>query len=550
MDEDLEALGQSEEELRTTVTRRALLQKGAIGAAALAAGGVFGKTALGGDFFSGGQAASGTFVFATDALTGNFDPAIYASNGDWQVLDCLARGLVYIDYRSPKIYPALARTWSVSKDGRAYTFHLRPGLLFHDGTRVTANDCARTFNRLINPSDPSRPPGTYAIAELGGANVLSAEAIDTLTFRMTLKEPDVGFLNKMAGPNGVILSAASLDKYGAQVGTQLVGAGPFTLAASNPGQSVTMTPFSGYYGGEPFLSDVVIQVMPSPAAAASAMLAGSVTATNILSGGVAIALRKRGFETYHAKPQVDIFLGMNASTPLLRDIRVREAINYAIDRKAVLKSALFGYGELPAGLVPSPELGYAPQLESTATQDMAKAKALLKAAGARGKTVSLICETDSFWPLIGQIVDANLKELGLNVNAEYIDPATLNRRAQDVNAHELVPLRRTGRNPDPDNKFTPLLATGSGPAQYTTANVNLPTQPKLDSMMAAAQRELNDKKRAQDYVALQKYFVQNVMVYSMLAYTAQPVVSAKNVTGFNADASGTFRLYLEKTRLG
>src|SRR6266566_4323836 len=166
---DRETYEQSRRELGLSLTRRDVLIRGAAGMGALAASGAFGEGALAAVRAVGARATvlerakGGALVFAVDALTGNADPGIFATFGDWMAIDCIARGLTHIDYHTTTVKPALARSWEVSKDRRTYRFHLRKGLTFHDGNPVTANDCARSFNRLIHPNDPSRPPGTYAI---------------------------------------------------------------------------------------------------------------------------------------------------------------------------------------------------------------------------------------------------------------------------------------------------------------------------------------------------------------------------------------------------
>src|SRR5712691_9210250 len=211
-------------ELQGLLTRRALLERGAAGVGALSLSGLLAALGESGEA-AAGTARGGTLVFAIDALTGNADPGIFATFGDWMAIDCIARGLTHIDYHTTKVKPALAKAWELSKNQRIYRFHLRKGLTFHDGNPVTAHDCARSFNRLINSHDPSRPPGTYAIAELGGANVQKSRAINDLTFEITLRAPDVAFLARLSNPNGVILSSSAIDKYGKKIGNHLVGAG-------------------------------------------------------------------------------------------------------------------------------------------------------------------------------------------------------------------------------------------------------------------------------------------------------------------------------------
>src|SRR5918997_1314271 len=160
------------------LTRSAFLKLGGTGIAGAGLLGVAGCGGQRGGGQEGGQGGGppgpaqegGTLVFGVDAIQGNADPAIFATFGDWMVIDCVARGLTHIDYVTTEVKPALATSWEVSEDGTVYTFELREGVKFHDGNTMTATDCERSFMRLMDPDDPSRPPGTYAIAEIGGGN--------------------------------------------------------------------------------------------------------------------------------------------------------------------------------------------------------------------------------------------------------------------------------------------------------------------------------------------------------------------------------------------
>lgn len=546
------------QELALLLSRRDLLKRGAIGAGAIGLSG--GLAACGGKRGGSGTTATsnaqqnsatrkgGTLVFAVDALTGNSDPGIFASFGDWMAIDCLARGLTHIDYHTTEVKPALAQNWEVSQDGTTYRFHLRPNLKFHDGNPVTAGDCARSFNRLIDEKDPSRPEGTYAIAEIGGTNVRRARAISDTEFELRLGVPDVAFLARLSNPNAVILSEAAIEKAGKKIGTHLVAAGPFKFVRSTPGQEVTLEAFDGYWEGRPPLDKVVLQVLPDPSALTSALQSGSVQASNFIPNSNVSQLRSAGsLRVYEPKPYIDIFLQMNASVPLLKDIRVRQAINLALDRKAIVQEGFFGLAAEPAYMVAPPEIGYDASLKSLSRQDMEKAKGLLQQAGAVGKTISTIHQNVLFWPKVGQIVNSNLEELGLKVKTQFLDVGTFSAKQFDVKQHEISTWQRSAFVPDPDNKLSPLLAGDTSTASGITANTKLPTQKRLDEMLVAARQETDEKKRGQMYVDLQKFLADDIMVYAMLATIFTPVAASSKIANFNSDSLGTYRLFLEKT---
>jgi peptide/nickel transport system substrate-binding protein len=549
---DRETYEQQRAELRRQLTRREVLKLGAMGIGALGFAGFLGSCRPQGGGEGGGAGGpvekGGTLVFGVDAIQGNFDPGIFATFGDWMAIDCIARGLTHIDYHTTEVKPALAESWEISDDQRTYTFKLRDGLTFHDGNPVTAKDAERSFIRLLDENDPSRPPGTYAIAELGGLNLKEVRAIDDRTFEMVLGVPDVAFLARLSNPNGVILSAAAIDKYGEKIGNNLVGAGPFKLVDATAGEKATLEAFEDYYEGRPPLERVVLQVLPDPSALTSALQSDQVQASNFIPHSSVARFKEGGnLQVYEPKPYIDIFLQMNAGVPLLEDIRVRQAINYALDREAIVQEAFFGLAQLPAYMVSPPELGYDESLRELSTQDMERAKQLLEEAGAVGETVSVIHQNILFWPKVGQIVNSNLEELGLKVETQYLDSGTFSERQFDPEGHEVASWQRSAFVPDPDNKLSPLLAGDSQVTESITQNQLLPTQEELDRRLVEARQETDQQKRQQMYVDLQRFLAEKIMVYSMLAYIYTPVATASNVGNFNADSLGTYRLFLEDT---
>jgi peptide/nickel transport system substrate-binding protein len=549
---DRKSYGSRRRALDGLLTRSAFIKLGGAGiagAALLGAAGCGGQRGGGqqgsGQSSGGTPQKGGTLVFGVDAISGNSDPAIFSTFGDWMVIDCIARGLTHIDYKTTEVKPGMAESWEISDDQRIYTFKLRDGMTFHDGNPVTAEDCVRTFTRLMDEDDPSRPPGTYSIAELGGENVKEVRAVDERTFEVTLQAPDVAFLSRLSNCNGTILSAAAIDKFGKKIGNNLVGAGPFKLVDIVPGQKVELEAFGEYWDGRPNLDRVVLQVLPDPSALNSALQSGQVQVSNFVPPSNVERLGQ-SLRVEEAEPYIDVFVGMNVAVPLLKDLRVRQAINYCIDRDAIVQEAFSGQAKPPAGLISPPELGYDESLSKYSTQDVDRARSLIQEAGADGESVNLTNQNILFWPKIGQILEQNFKDAGLTLNVEYLDEATYNARQYDPEGHELFVNQRSAFVPDPDNKLSPLLAGDSFVNEVQTQNYLLPSQKKLDELLSGARQETNENRRAELYRELQVFLQEEVMVFAMLAYVALPTVTANNVSGVNAAALGTYRTFLEK----
>jgi peptide/nickel transport system substrate-binding protein len=338
-------------------------------------------------------------VLAVDAITGQSDPGLFSTFGNWMAIDCIARGFTHVDYRSTEPQPALAERWEVSDDGLTYTFFIKKGLTFHDGNPVTAKDAERTFKRLIDEDDPTRPEGVYALAEIGGSNVKSAKAIDDMTFEFKLAKPDVAFLSRMSNPNAVLISAAAIEKHGKEIGRNLVGAGPFKLSDVKSGQSITMERFDDFYMGKPLLDKVVLQVLPGPDGAHERAALGPGAALAVravlerLDAQARLQARRQRGQAVHRHlrggQRVEAAVQGPAGPPgdLLRH-RPRD------DRPPGVQRA--GHGAL--GAHHPGELGHSEELKTYYTQDLEKARALIQEAGAEGEQVEFVNQNILFWP--------------------------------------------------------------------------------------------------------------------------------------------------------
>lgn len=492
----------------------------------------------------GAASQGGTLVFAAEAIQGNLEPGAFYSFGDWQAIDLVARGLVFFDYQQgSEPQPALAESWTLSDDGRVYTFKMKQGLTFHDGTPVTATAVKRSFNRLLDEKDPTRAPNTYAGSEIGGTNVESIEVPDEQTVVITLKLPDVAYLKRMANPNAVILSPTALDKHGPNIGQNLVAAGPFKIDSIAANQEIQLSAFDGFYAGRPKFDRIVIRAIGDETTILSSLEAGETHLTNSAPHSSLEQLRANpNLKVEVGVPWIDLFLVLNSSIAPLDDPKVRQAISYAVNRQNIKDAVFAGAMELPAGIVTPPELGYAPELAEYSTYNLEKAKALLQEAGKVGTAVEISTVNNLFWPRIGELVQSDLNAAGFNCTFQKYDPGTIsglygeNKVAIGLN-------QRSAFVADPDNKLTPLLYSTSDVAKQT-ANNTWPEAKDFDKMLDDARQELDETKRVERYKEIQQWLLER-MPFVYLGYLALPVVSQKNVQGVNTAALGTYRTFLE-----
>jgi peptide/nickel transport system substrate-binding protein len=250
---------------------------------------------------------------------------------------------------------------------------------------------------------------------------------------------------------------------------------------------------------------------------------------------------------YRPKRYIDIFAQMSAADPVLGSLQARQAVNYCIDRKACNQQAFLGLGQQPGYMVSPPELGFSESLVPYSTQNLAKAKQLVASSGIAGKSVNVICQNSLFWPQLGQILDQDLKAIGLKPTTRYLDTGTFTKIVTDPTQYSIALYQRSAFVPDPDNKLSPLLTADGAGSEVAIAKLPAPVQNQVQKMLAQAKSTTNQAQRAALYVNLQKYVIANEMNYSMMQNIFTPVASAKTLNNLNADALGTYRLFLEKT---
>lgn len=488
-----------------------------------------------------------TLVFALPGLVGNFEPHTWVGFGDTvHVMDTVARGLTHMDFANPLPQPAIAESWTISEDGLVYDFTIRQGLTFHDGTPLDAAAVLRTFQRMKDQTDPTRPDLSFALDNLGGANVLGFEAPDAMTFRITLARPDAAILGRLSRPDMVIISPTALEAHGKEIGLNFVSCGPYRIVSVSPNERVVLEAFDGFYKGKPAVERVVMQVIPEPVAQMTALASGELNVTNLVPHSNVDRLEAMpGIRIEQSAAFISAMLAMNCEAGVLTDIRVRRAINLGIDREAIVREAFFGKAEVPGYITPAAEQGYSPEHQRHSVYDPAAARALLEEAGAVGASLSLISENTGFWPRLGQVVERSLNDIGLSVTTEYLDGGTFNGRLFDKTAHELSFLQRSAFFPDPDGRFSPLFMSGTSAADSVTAQSGLPEQTRLDELIMAANAESDPDARGQLYVEINDFMADEMMPVAALVNTFLPVAVTVNLSGVNANALGTYRTFLE-----
>ncbi len=312
-------------------------------------------------------------------------------------------GLTRID-ETGAVQPQLAREWSVSGDGLVYTFKLRAKPRFHDGAALEASDVVFSLDRARGPDSVNAQKPLFAAID-------AVEAVDPQTVRITLSRPEGLLLFNLGWGDAVIVSPATADTNKSKP----IGSGPFKFDQWVKGDRIELSAVDGGAA----LQKVTFKIIPDPSAQVAALKAGDIDAVPQLNAPEAVLAFQAdpNFEVAIGSTEGETILSINNTKPPLDDVRVRRAIAHAIDRKAVVDGTMFGFGT-PIGSHFAPHHPAYVDLTATYPHDPAKARALLKEAGAENLKLTLKLPPPTYARRGGEIVAAQLKAVG--IEAEII----------------------------------------------------------------------------------------------------------------------------------
>ncbi|MFJ9249146.1 ABC transporter substrate-binding protein [Streptomyces sp. NPDC101776] len=495
-----------------------------------------------------GQAKSGgTLTFAVGSDTGCVDPQQVGSNDTIYSVRQIVDSLTDQDPKTGKIVPWLAKSWEVGSDATTFTFHLRSGVTFSDGSKLTAQVVKDNFDAVPNLG----ALGTLAEGYLSG--VKSTTVVDPLTVKVTFQQPNAQFLQATSTHSLGIESSASVKKTPQQKCTQgVVGSGPFTLKSYVQNQSITLAKRTGYdWGsslwskkGEAYLDKLVFKVVPEAGVRAGSLQSGQVDAISSVGKANEAAL-KGGQVTLarRANPGAVFNLGLNNSRPVLKDVKVRQAIQYAVNRQEIADT-VFPTGTQPATSILARTTPDYANLGSDLAFDAAKAKSLLDAAGWKtgsdgirekdgaklNLTVKWFANSATNQPAL-ELIQQQLKAVGIGVVLKELQ---ISQVATVQQSGDFDALWGNLTRADPD-----ILRT-----LYSTKLANayrLPTG-SLDSALTQQAATTDAAKRKELAAQAQQLIVRNAYIIPVVELQTQLGVANK-VHDLEFDASSRIQLH-------
>jgi peptide/nickel transport system substrate-binding protein len=303
-----------------------------------------------------------------------------------------------------KIVPALAKSWTVSPDRKVYTFDLVDNAKFTNGKPFTAADAVFSINRVKTAWTTSLAAAMDVVQE--------AKALSPTQLQVTLSKPSNGWLFRMTTRIGAMFSETGVSA----LATTPIGTGPFKFSKWNRGDSIVLQRNDDYWGDKPFFNQITLKYFKDPTALNNALLTGTINVIGTVQAPEALSqfTSNDKYQVIEGTTNGEVLLSFNNSEPIFKDIRTRQAIRMAIDHKALLDTCWAGRGKLIGSMVPPTDPWYE-DLTGVAPFDLAKAKSLLQASGAAGKTLRLRLPTLPYAISCGQVVKSQLEQAGLKV---------------------------------------------------------------------------------------------------------------------------------------
>ena len=429
--------------------------------------------------FAGASFAAKTLVYCSEGSPEGFNPQYYTTGTTFDAVSVpMFNRLVEFDIGTTNVIPGLAESWTAAADGLSYTFKLRKGVKFHSTPKFTptrdfnADDVLFSYNRMADPAHPmakTTPGTTYAyFDDMDMKSIVDrVERVDAMTVKFVLKKPEAPFMANMAMDFASILSAEYADKMKAAgtpevIDREPVGTGPFSFVSYQKDAVVRFKAFDAYWGGRPKIDNLVFAIT-TDASVRYAKLKTGECHVMAFPKPADVALMK-------ADPNITLvqqnglnvgYIAFNVEKKPFDNKQVRQALNMAVNKKAILDSVFQGAGQVAKNPIPPTLWSYNDKVIDYA-YDPAKAKALLAQAGfPNGAEVELwyLPVTRPYNPdgkRMAELIQADWEKIGVKTKLLTFEWGEYRKRSKTGEQHAMM-FGWSGDNGDPDNFFVPLL---------------------------------------------------------------------------------------------
>jgi peptide/nickel transport system substrate-binding protein len=501
---------------------------------------------------TGEEGQGGTIIVGLQAEPTSLDSAQLSDYNSFRAAFGLYDSLLHFKDESTEVEPSLAESWEISDDGLVYTLKLRQGVKYHDGTDFKAEDVKFNIERQIDPNHPYHDTGEFPYAEFTWGMVDNIEVVDDSTVKIALKEPFAPFINHLAMHPAAMASPTAIEKFGRDFSIQPVGTGPFKFVSWNPGVELVMERNPGYWREPPKVEKIIFRPIIEDQARLTELESGGVNfIVNVPPDELA---RLKGDDRFTVVEQPGMhtwWVAFNHSRAPYDDVRVRQAMNYAINKEAIVDNILKGTGVVAINPLPPVVWSYTDDIQRY-DYDPEKAKQLLAEAGYPDgfECVFWVPESGSGMQqpvTMGTAMQADLKAVGIDCKIEtfewgtYLDKVFVPPEEAEF---DLMEMSWIGDNGDPDNHLYILLSGEQWPPHGY--NAGFYKNDKVDALLREARTTLDVAKRTDLYQQAQKLIAEDPP-WMMVDHETQIVVMDKNIKDFKLHPTGPFRF--EKVRI-
>ncbi len=488
--------------------------------------------------------AAGTLVVSIAADPTGFDPEAVENNTSGFVMACVYDTLVAYKPGTTEPAPGLAQSWDISPDGLTYTFHLRTGVKFQDGTPFNAHTYVQTLDRQLKKSDPNYvyntgPVESYIDFTFG--NVASYSAVDDNTVQFKLKAPSAPFLTSLAMVWNGVVSYPAAAKWGKDFRNHPVGTGPFIFKEWRSRDQIALDANPNYWKDKVKLSHLVFKEYPDPQAALLALKRGETQIMGDVATQVVPALRGDPRIRLLTQPGLTVSgMAMPNDTAPFNDFRVRQALNYAVDKAAINKALYAGLAVTMNSPLPASQWGHDASLKPY-PYDVAKARALLKQAGVKlPLRVELLTYNtprgyNPAGPDLAVALQGYLRKIGVVASVRKSDMGAYLAEIRSGKYHGLFVTGWSGDNGDPDNFVGELFNSKYMPVGDTSHYHSV----QADALMNRAVEVSDTAKRTALYHQVQAIIMHDAP-WLFVNSTLQVRAERTSVQGFQLNPTQMF----------
>lgn len=480
------------------------------------------------------KASPKTLVYAQGADPRGLDPAFVDDGESAKVIVNVYEGLVKYKEGSTELEPGLAKSWEVSSDGKEYTFKLREGVKFHDGTPFNADAVKVNIERQLPPKATEDMP--YASFTFG--EVEKVEKVDDYTVKVKLKQPYTPFLANLAMSLAApMVSPTALEKNNGNLNENPVGTGPFKFVSWKKGESITVEKNNDYWGDKAKLDKVVFKFTKENSVRASELMTG---ATDIMDGVDPNDVQKLKDNKINVITENGMninYMAFNTERAPFNDPKVREAISYAINRDELVKFLYQGFAEVAKAPLPSFIPGYNDKVKSF-EYNPEKAKQLLKEAGKENLSVKIITYSNPrpYNPVNGQklaeAVQNYLSKVGVKATIDVYQWKEYKEKTKQGEG-DILFYGWVGDNGDADN-FMSLFDSKEIKSSLNVAKYN---SAEVDNLLSKARQTPNGDERNNIYKEMQDVIAKDAP-WVTISHAKDMVATSPKVKNFKMHPTG------------